>query len=150
MHLRPMRADDLDAVLQIEQRSFGSPWCREHLQAELDHGDWARPQVVTHDSQLVAYAVVWELAGELRINNFAVDPSRRRSGIGRWMLGRLLEHARNVGCSEATLEVRAGNRAALELYRGFGFEVIGRRAGYYASEGEDALLMRAPLLAECD
>jgi ribosomal-protein-alanine N-acetyltransferase len=150
MHLRPMRVEDLDAVLQIEQRSFASPWRREHFQAELDHDDWARPQVVTHDSKLVAYAVVWELASELRINNFAVDPSRRRNGIGRWMLGRLLEHAKHADCTEATLEVRAGNTAALDLYRRFGFEVIGRRAGYYSREGEDALLMRRSLLAERD
>jgi [ribosomal protein S18]-alanine N-acetyltransferase len=37
--------------------------------------------------------------------------------------------------------VRAGNEAALELYRKFGFMVAGRRPKYYRDNGEDAILM---------
>jgi ribosomal-protein-alanine N-acetyltransferase len=39
------------------------------------------------------------------------------------------------------LEVRAGNEAALSLYRKFGFDVVGRRPRYYQDNYEDALLM---------
>jgi ribosomal-protein-alanine N-acetyltransferase len=45
----------------------------------------------------------------------------------------------------ATLEVRASNEAAIGLYESLGFVVKGRRRGYYEREGEDALLMEAPL-----
>jgi ribosomal-protein-alanine N-acetyltransferase len=45
-----------------------------------------------------------------------------------------------------TLEVRAGNLAAQALYRGFGFEVAGRRPRYYTDDGEDALVMTTPPL----
>lgn len=145
-----MRVEDLDPVLVIEGRSFASPWKREHFQAELDHGSWARPQVVTEHGQVVAYAVVWELLGELRINNLAVDISRRRRGLGGWLLWQLLAHANRAGCNEATLEVRPSNLAALSLYRGFGFEVIGRRVGYYSRDEEDALVMRLELVRGVD
>ncbi|MEP6680444.1 MAG: ribosomal-protein-alanine N-acetyltransferase RimI, partial [Chloroflexota bacterium] len=45
-----------------------------------------------------------------------------------------------------TLEVRAGNEAAQELYRRFGFIVAGRRPNYYTDDGEDALVMTTPAL----
>jgi ribosomal-protein-alanine N-acetyltransferase len=40
-----------------------------------------------------------------------------------------------------SLEVRASNGAALQLYRDFGFQLQERRAGYYQDNGEDALYM---------
>jgi ribosomal-protein-alanine N-acetyltransferase len=39
------------------------------------------------------------------------------------------------------LEVRAGNQAALNMYKEFGFEIVGRRSHYYHDNDEDALLM---------
>ena len=42
-----------------------------------------------------------------------------------------------------TLEVRAGNAAAIGLYEKLGFRQAGRRKNYYPQEHEDALLMTA-------
>ena len=47
----------------------------------------------------------------------------------------------SLGCSSATLEVRPSNTAAVALYSSHGFVEIGRRKGYYAAEGEDAIVM---------
>nr|WP_238356921.1 GNAT family N-acetyltransferase [Kribbella italica] len=68
----------------------------------------------------------------------AVDPAYRRTGLGRRLLTAALEHhpTRTV-----LLEVAAGNKAAIGLYRGFGFREISRRRGYYAA-GEDAVIMQ--------
>jgi len=41
--------------------------------------------------------------------------------------------------------VRLGNEPARALYEGFGFRVVGRRPGYYADTGEDALLLTCAL-----
>ena len=40
-----------------------------------------------------------------------------------------------------TLEVRASNEPAIRLYDQHGFEVVGRRKGYYEAPREDAILM---------
>ena len=45
------------------------------------------------------------------------------------------------GVTSLTLEVRAGNLAARELYRKKGFREAGVRKGYYEDNGEDALIM---------
>lgn len=57
----------------------------------------------------------------------------------------LTDGARVRGCRRATLEVRLGNGPARALYEGFGFRVVGRRPGYYADTGEDALLLTCAL-----
>ncbi|MBI5082433.1 MAG: ribosomal-protein-alanine N-acetyltransferase, partial [Chloroflexi bacterium] len=54
-----------------------------------------------------------------------------------------IEHALGLNAVEATLEVRAGNKIAQNLYCKFGFEEVGRRKNYYRDNGEDALLMTA-------
>ena len=46
------------------------------------------------------------------------------------------------------LEVRPTNAEALRLYESLGFQVIGRRKGYYFDTGEDALVMEARLAGD--
>ena len=48
-----------------------------------------------------------------------------------------MEHQAEV----VTLEVRASNMKAQNLYQKYGFAVVGRRKGYYSDDGEDALIM---------
>jgi ribosomal-protein-alanine N-acetyltransferase len=48
-----------------------------------------------------------------------------------------------VGADALTLEVRASNTSAQALYRRFGFSAAGVRKGYYADNGEDAIVMWA-------
>jgi ribosomal-protein-alanine N-acetyltransferase len=73
--------------------------------------------------------------------NIAVAPEKRGRGIGRYLLGRVIELGENVSVDRIWLEVRPSNSAALALYRGAGFIEDGIRPGYYSDTGEDAVLM---------
>jgi [ribosomal protein S18]-alanine N-acetyltransferase len=66
-------------------------------------------------------------------------------GIGSALLGALLAAARDRGCAEVFLEVRADNPRARGLYLRRGFEEIGVRRGYYQPSGTDAIVMRKDL-----
>ena len=81
------------------------------------------------------------IAGEGQIYNIAIAPEFRREGIGEALLRHLIDKADADGCKLVTLEVRSGNEAAMELYKKLGFREVGRRKGYYAKGGEDAVLM---------
>ncbi len=74
-----------------------------------------------------------------------VKPEHRRDGLGRQLLNRLTQELGSRPQLEALfLEVRSSNAAAQTLYRSIGMEQIGTRKSYY-SDGEDALIFKAPL-----
>jgi RimJ/RimL family protein N-acetyltransferase len=72
-----------------------------------------------------------------------VAASHRRQGIGRALLERAIEWAREVGVRKLELHVFPHNEAAIALYESFGFEREGyRRAHYRRGSGYvDAILM---------
>ncbi|MEM7273118.1 MAG: ribosomal protein S18-alanine N-acetyltransferase [Actinomycetota bacterium] len=140
--LRPMGAADVDAVHGIETAAAVDPWSRELLANELNGDRVDRHWLVATDARgvIAGFGGLLFVLDETHVMNLAVDPARHREGIASAILARLLQDARNRGATAATLEVRAGNAAALGLYRRFGFEPSGRRPGYYP-DGEDAVIM---------
>jgi ribosomal protein S18 acetylase RimI-like enzyme len=58
----------------------------------------------------------------MNVHDLAVAPQCRGRGIGQSLLEAVAEHARATGCCKVTLEVRADNAKALELYRRQGFQ----------------------------
>ncbi|WP_281824740.1 GNAT family N-acetyltransferase [Jannaschia rubra] len=89
------------------------------------------------------FALGRAVADEAELLTFAVHPDRRRLGIGRDLLERFEAAARDRGAVSAYLEVAADNDAARALYAGAGWDVAGRRAGYYGAG--DALILRKAL-----
>ncbi len=140
-----MRPADLEEVLSIERASFTMPWSRGAFLYEIEQNRVARCYVVRDDGRLVGYICVWEVADEIHVTNIAVHPTARRRGIGRTLLGTVLDDARKRALRLVVLEVRPSNVEALALYESFGFQVVGRRRGYYYDTGEDALVMEASL-----
>lgn len=140
-----MTPADLDSVLAIERVSFPTPWSRRAFIHELKQNRAARCWVARAAGELVGYLCLWEVGSELHITNLAVHPHWRRRGVARNLLGGILEDARQRRLAQAFLEVRPTNLEARGLYESFGFQVIGRRKGYYFDTGEDALVMEANL-----
>ena len=132
---------DLIAVDRIERASFDDPWARHILLPELVPSALRLPLVAVCDGQVAGYLLAWRSGGELHILNVAVDPARRRSGLGAALLEAALADARRCGMGAVTLEVRPDNRPALSLYRSYGFEEAGVRSNYYVDTGEDALIL---------
>lgn len=145
--VRPMTVEDLDEVLAIERASFQTPWSRGAFQYELTQNRVARCLVVREGRALSGYLCLWEIGREIHVTNVAVDPTRRRRGLARLLLGTVLEDARLRAVELVFLEVRPTNTDAVRLYESLGFRVIGRRKGYYFDTGEDALVMEATLPA---
>jgi ribosomal-protein-alanine N-acetyltransferase len=134
--------EEIDAMLAIEQASFTNPWTREMYLAELKNQGvsfffLARDK----NRQIVGFCSFWRVLDELHINNLAVLPEYRRSGIATALLRRVLEEAVRLGTRRTMLEVRRSNVPAQELYQKFGFTVSGVRSKYYTNPPEDALVL---------
>lgn len=143
--IEPMTVTDLPGVLAIERQSFTTPWTEENFRQEIDGNPLSWNLVVRAEGEVLAFACAYVVAEELMINDLAVDVSHRRLGIAREVLRHMVEGARLRGCRRVTLEVRVGNLPARALYEGLGFQIVGRRPGYYADTGEDALLLTLSL-----
>jgi len=145
--IRPMRATDIGEVAVIERASYQFPWGEGIFRVCLRVGYGCR--VVTLSRQVVAYGVMSFGAGEAHILNLCVHEAYRCRGVGRRLLGALIERAAAASMNEAFLEVRPSNTAAIRLYLALGFEQVGMRRGYYqAADGrEDAAVLRRALRA---
>ena len=65
----------------------------------------------------------------------------QRRGIAKALLDEVFERTRDAARRGFTLEVRASNDAAMQLYEAMGFRAQGVRRGYYTDNREDAVIM---------
>lgn len=89
----------------------------------------------------VGWALCLRVGAEAEVLRLGVRPAQRRHGWGRMLLDGVRERLRADGTTRIFLEVRAGNAAALALYRAAGFRETGRRRDYYPNPPEDAVVM---------
>ena len=144
--LRAATADDLGAIMAIESRVFeGDAWSAATMLAELRdrNGQYLVAFPPDEPGRVDAYA---GLRAPLRqpqadIQTIAVVESARRQGLGRVLMLRMIDLARERGATELFLEVRADNPGAKTLYDSLGFEEIAVRPGYYGGV-VDAVIMR--------
>ncbi|HYG57138.1 MAG TPA: ribosomal protein S18-alanine N-acetyltransferase [Symbiobacteriaceae bacterium] len=138
----PMTLPDLDGVMEVERSSFLTPWSRAAFAAELMQ-TYTVYLVAREGDRVVGHGgmhVVWE---DAHVTNVAVLPQCRGKGIGERLMRELMARAAVRGAGRMTLEVRATNTPAQNLYRKLGFETEpgAVRRGYYTDTGEDAIIM---------
>jgi [ribosomal protein S18]-alanine N-acetyltransferase len=141
MEIRFMTVDDLDAVMEIEHRSFSIPWTRDAFYNEIEQNHLSTYLVVEDGECIAGYCGVWLVVDEAHITNVAVLPDYRGKGLGEALMKKIMEIAKQVGARVMTLEVRVSNEAAKGLYRKMGFQDGGIRKRYYSDNQEDALVM---------
>jgi ribosomal protein S18 acetylase RimI-like enzyme len=65
----------------------------------------------------------------INIHDLAVLPEYRGQGVGRLLLEQVEAKGRALGCCKLTLEVRADNHRAQQLYQSFGFGAMSAEHG---------------------
>jgi ribosomal-protein-alanine N-acetyltransferase len=142
---------DLELVGAIERASFSDPWSVESLASALalPHARFFVAEEVRagwagrgSGAALLGYVVALLYGAEGEIADLAVAPAARRRGVGGALLDRVVATAMEAGVRALYLEVRESNVAARALYASRGFDMVGRRRGYYQRPSEDALVLR--------
>ncbi|WP_088014996.1 ribosomal protein S18-alanine N-acetyltransferase [Gottfriedia acidiceleris] len=138
---RKMKEEDLDQIVEIEKKSFPTPWTYEAFYNELYSNQFANYVVAEVDEKIIGYCGLWVVIDEGHITNIAILPDYRGVGLGEKLLRAVMETAKNLGADTLTLEVRVSNHVAKGLYRKLGFQDGGIRKSYYTDNFEDALVM---------
>ena len=147
-----MQERDLPGVMDIERQSFPTPWSVNTYRYEISQNELGRYYVVHRrddaaaaGGDVVAYGGFWNMGDTAHITTIATHPQWRRRHLAVWLMLHMMEAAAALGIDTITLEVRAGNAAAQELYRNLGFAEVGVRRRYYpptkTQPAEDAVLM---------
>ena len=130
------------AAAELERLCFSLPRTARTLEAELQ--DPHRRSFAALDgpaNTLCGFASFQYVLDEGNVENIAVATAYRRRGIGRALLRAMEQAARALSLAFLTLEVRAGNAAAIALYGQAGYHTVGLRRHYYTQPREDARLM---------
>jgi ribosomal-protein-alanine N-acetyltransferase len=138
---RPMTADDLDAVIAVENEIYPHPWTRGNFSDSLSAGYhcW----IMEFSGELVGYIVVMVAANEAHLLNLGIAAEWQRRGLGREMIKFLIRLVRDFFARKIYLEVRPSNIPGRRLYADAGFAEIATRRDYYPAQGgrEDAVIM---------
>ncbi len=136
----------LAEVMDIEKRAYEFPWTEGNFRDCIKSG-YSCWLATNSDGVVIAYAIMSMAVGEAHLLNLAVDPRLRGLGLGSFLLQHLMETARAAHSTIVLLEVRRSNKAALRLYRSFGFARIGVRPKYYPGiiQREDAFVLALDL-----
>lgn len=137
--VRPGSPADKPAVLEIQSLCPQASAWPEDAYDEILTGHRPEKLLVAEQEESVFGFLLYRVTGpdECEILNLAVDPSHRRAGAGRSLVGWLVSNY----AADIHLEVRAGNEGAKAFYQSCGFIPTGRRTAYYRYPVEDAILM---------
>ena len=140
--LTEMKEEHTPSIMEIESVSFGKyHWSENSFKTEINNKLAHYFVALDEQENLVGYCGFWDVLEEAHITTFAVRPECRGQKIAEQMMLELFKKAREINIKWFTLEVRASNLAAINLYKKYGFETIGVREKYYQDNNEDALRM---------
>ena len=141
MNIVPMEKSHVPQVAALEKVCFSDPWSEASVASELNNplSCW----LVALEGEVVAgYVGSQTVLDETDMMNIAVRADFRRRGLATALVLALIECLKQRGSRRLTLEVRASNESAQNLYARLGFTQVGRRKNYYFHPREDAFILQ--------
>ena len=130
---------DIKNIAELEKVCFSSPWSEKSIEDGMDYGTAFFK--AEYNGEFAGYIGVTAVSGEGYINNIAVVPDLRKKGIGSLLLDRAVVFSRGQKLEFLSLEVRASNLTAINLYSKAGFKEEGVRKNFYENPKEDGIIM---------
>lgn len=144
LEIRPMVYEDAAAVHEIDKACFTDAWNLASFQDIFKFKD-NYYLLALWNGAIIGFAGILVVIDEADLINIAVLPDFQGKGVGKQLLKKIMELAKEKGVKAMTLEVRESNIKARKLYESFGFTEIFVRKQYYSSPVEDAVIMRGTL-----
>jgi [ribosomal protein S18]-alanine N-acetyltransferase len=143
--LRPARAADATKIAAMSrdliETGLGWSWGPDRVARAIANKDTFSLLACDRD-QIVGFAIMYFGDEHAHLNLLAVRPAHRRLGIGRRMVGWLIESAQVAGIATIHLELRASNHTARRFYQSLDFSESAYIPGYYRGREMALRMMR--------
>lgn len=136
-----MTLEDLAQIEDYLISDFDDFWSVDMLKSEL-MGENKSYLVAKQNDEIVGFAGFMRNFLETEIMNIVVKKECRGKGIGKMLLQKIIENAKNDGAQEIFLEVNENNKIARQLYQNAGFSEVGKRKNYYKQENAIVMLKK--------
>ena len=128
---------ELSELSALDTGSTATNWRLESLAKSFTSG--SQMIKITVNDCLSGYCLYRDVDSEAEILNFVIAEPRRRQGLGKILLTRLIDNLQRITPGKIWLEVRKNNVPAQKLYESLGFKQVGVRSNYYrTSHGSDS------------
>ncbi len=139
--------DEIEAILVLDRLCFGGLWSIDSYRREMTNenshflGISVAKSLEPATNGIIGFGCFWAILDEAHITLLGIHPQYQRQGLGKLLLSGLLDRARAIEMARATLEVRASNQGAINLYEKYAFKTVGHRKKYYQDNDEDGVIM---------
>ena len=138
---------EIPSLLSIEEQNSDYPWSQLQFTTSIENSK-NLCYCLSLDGKTIGYLIALLAGDTADILNIGIDSDFKRQGHGTALLNHLIEELSKRDIGEILLEVRAGNKSAIQFYKRQGFEEISVRKNYYTknsknqSHREDGIIMR--------
>jgi len=131
IRIRPMRQQDLDRVLVVDNLAFDYIW--QHTQEELSLAflQATYATVAEMNDEIIGYQISTGTPMHAHLARLAVDPGLQRLSIGYSLVRDVLCHFTQAGISNITVNTQSDNFSSLALYKISGFYRTGEEFPVY-------------------
>ena len=150
IEIREMKFEDYENIKDKLQKEFDEFWTPSILKSELESKN-SKYIVALKGKEVVGFAGIIILPDGTEVTNIVTKKVERKKGIGKLLLDKLINMTITEKKEVISLEVNEKNIIAINLYKNFGFEKVGRKKKYdiekdkkkkkYYNEIDDAIIM---------
>ena len=143
---------EIPSVLSIEEHNSDYPWSQDQFTTSIENSK-NLCYCLSLNGKTIGYLIALLALDTADILNIGIDPDFKRQGYGATLLNHLIEELKKRNITEILLEVRVGNKSAIQFYKRQGFKEISIRKNYYTknsknqSNREDGIIMRIKILS---
>ena len=138
---------EIPLLLLIEEQNSDYPWSQLQFTTSIENSN-NLCYCLSLNGKTIGYLIALLTVDSADILNIGIDPDFQRKGYATGLLNHLIEELRKRKIVEILLEVRIGNKSAIQFYKRQGFKEISVRKNYYMknsknqSQREDGIIMR--------
>ena len=124
LEIREMVPEDIQRIYEIDLEAFSLIWRNSMSQQRAAYQEAFSATVIEEDGKVVAYQISTTNPSGGHLARLAVDPDYQKQGLATGLLDDLLATFQDQGIIEVTVNTQSENKASIELYKKFGFQIL--------------------------